>query len=192
MGMHGYTDGMTANAPSRDRRIRTSAAGLLCGLVSNATYAANTAAEAPPLRMGLWEQHHTQTLNGADFEVPDFLVDQARQAGVDVAGDGRSERLCITPQNIASIGQPDDSQLPACRKENLRLTSKGLSLKLVCKDDSGAGEGTVNVVFDSPTYYHGQFDFSGTHQLFGDNTLPLQLSGKVSGHWLGPTCPGSP
>ncbi|MDB5986015.1 MAG: hypothetical protein JWR16_1068 [Nevskia sp.] len=164
---------------------------MLLVLASTTADAANSAA-TPPLRSGLWEQNHTQTLNGADFEVPDFLVDQARQAGVDVSGDGRSERLCITPQNIASIGQPNDSQLPACHKENVRLTSKGLSLKLVCRDESGAGEGSVNVVFDSPTYYHGQFDFTGTHQLFGDNSLPLQLSGKVSGRWLSPNCGATP
>jgi len=176
---------MSANSRHCGRRIPVYAV-LLFGLSVGAQAASG--AEALPLRLGLWQQNHTQTLNGADFQVPDFVLDQAREAGVDVAGDGHSERLCITPQNIAGIGQPGDDQLPACHQENVRLSSKGLSLKLVCKDETGAGEGSVNVVFDSPTAYHGQFDFSGTHQLFGDNSLPLQLSGKFTGRWLAPNC----
>ena len=144
---------------------------------------------APPLRSGLWQQDHQQTLNGEDFQVPEFLLDQARQAGVQVNGNGSSERLCVTPQNIASIGAPGNDQLPACRKEDVRLTSKGLSLKLVCADETGSGSGTVDVVFDNATHYHGRFTFNGTHQLFGDNMLPLQLAGTVSGHWLAPACP---
>jgi hypothetical protein len=142
----------------------------------------------PPLRMGLWEQHHAQTLNGMDFDVPDFIVDQARRSGVDMASDGRSERLCITPQNIASIGQPNAAALPACHKENIRLSGKSLDLKLVCRDETGAGEGQVHVIFDGPTYYHGTFAFTGTHQLFGDNMLPLEFAGKVTGRWLSPSC----
>ena len=177
------------------RPRRPHAARLLLGLGAAAVIQASpaaTIAEAPPLRSGLWEQTHTQTLNGADFQVPDFLVDQARQAGVDIASDGRSEHLCITPQNIASVGQPNDAALPACHRENVSLSSKGLSLKLVCADETGSGAGTVRVVFDSPTHYHGQFDFTGTHQLFGDNTLPLELSGQVSGRWLAPSCGAVP
>lgn len=160
--------------------------------MSAAAAPAPGAGDAPPLRLGLWEEHHAQTLNGQDFEVPPFILDQARQAGINVADDGSSERLCITAQNIAEIGQPSDAALPACRKEDVKLSRKGMSLRLVCADDSGSGQGTVNVVFDSPTYYHGRFDFTGTHALFGGNALPLTLAGKVTGHWLDPDCPAAP
>lgn len=164
--------------------------GFLASFLTDFAIAAASASSStqPPLRMGLWEQHHAQTLNGMDFDVPGFIVDQARQSGVDMAADGRSERLCITPQNIASIGQPNAAALPACHKEDIRLSGKSLDLKLVCGDETGAGKGHVHVIFDGPTYYHGTFEFTGTHQLFGDNMLPLEFAGKVTGRWLSPSC----
>jgi len=143
-----------------------------------------------PLRLGLWEEHHTQTLNGLEFQVPPFVIEEARRRGVAMSDDGLSERFCLTADNIASLGMPSATGLPACRKESVDVGDIGMNVTFVCGDATGSGRGSIGVAFDSPTAYHGRFAFTGTHQLFGN--LPMTVAGPVNGHWLQSSCTGRP
>jgi len=143
-------------------------------------------AAAPPVDLGLWQVQSATTLESAiPIQLPPAQAEELRRMGIPVPGQPtrRTDQSCLTERSFDRLGEPDHGR--ACHRENVQLTSGGLSAEVVCDGDGTKGRGHLDLVFDDPTHFHGTLNLKGRSKSApGISGLNVSMSGR----WLGAQC----
>lgn len=151
-----------------------------------------TAADAIPLRPGLWEQTLTMASESGRVEAaieqmqerleslpPEqrrMMEDMMESQGISVDSGVSTVQICLTQEEIDAGGLAEQD---GCQQNVLEQNSKRLRLSFVCGEEKGEGE----VTFHSPESYSGT-----THLTTSVDGQQEVMTIDQKGKWLGADC----
>lgn len=149
------------------------------------------AADRIAAKAGLWEFTHQNANSGVPpipAEVlakmpPETLAKLQAQMQHPAA---RTNRSCITEQDLDRGFNPDDRPNNACKNTVVSHSSTGLEIAVDCTDpgkEHGTAHGTVKFKATSPESMSGTVDMTIA---VGDKTMTHHSD--ISGRWLGADC----
>jgi hypothetical protein len=95
----------------------------------------------------------------------------------------RTDKSCLDERSFDRLGEPDHGR--SCHRENVQLSSQGLSADIVCDADGNKGHGHLDLVFDDAARFHGGLDMKGSaRSMPGINGVAV----RMQGHWIGAEC----